>query len=355
MNDRADEYRRYLESPEWAEKRSAVRMRALGRCEFCGSAMAHVHHVRYPKRLGNEPLTDLLAVCEGCHAKSHGRLKMNLEVIPDARPHEVIAPGSVRGLIAASANGNAYASLDAWADFLQVPAFRRAPFVAMVDAMARGPAAPGRLPLGSFNGVTVYSWQSVAKALRSTDRKYHAIAEQYMPRWNSEFTANEWREMCAFVKRIAQIHEWGDDMQSQAIAARMNGVATVRPAPMPSAMDRVESALALLAESGVVQVRRLTRIEAIVLKDGTESITTKQALAELDADEAQIVRGRVNLGQAVGMELHRSGAQSSGRVERRLDPSSMVVSVNLWRRRDLYAAAGAILGRDFSGLLIERN
>lgn len=345
-------YRTYLQSPEWDAKREAVRMRALGRCEFCGAAMRDVHHVRYPKRLGDEPVTDLVAVCETCHAKSHGRQLVNLQVIPDARPHQVVAPGNVRGIIAASENGNAYASIDAWADMLQVPAFRRPQFASMVQVIAMGPAAPGRMPRGLFNGAEVYSWQVVAKALRSTDRKYYAIAEQYLPRWEKEFTVAQWREMCAFVERIAQIHEWGDDMQSQALAARIRGVAAVAPAPLPSALDRAEAAIAKLAEHAVGQARRVGRIEAVVLRGGDDGITAVNALGELGLDPEQVVRGRLNFAQALGMELQRAGAQSLGKVERRPDGRAFVQMVNLWRRRDLYAAIGVILGRDFSHLLI---
>lgn len=352
MNGRAHDYQAYLDSPGWREKREAVRLRALGRCEFCRAAMAHVHHVRYPKRLGDEPVSDLVAVCETCHAKSHGRRLMNLEVIPDARPHQVVAPGNVRGLIAASENGNAYATIGAWADMLQVPGFRRAPFEAMVQMIAIGPSAPGRMPRGLFNGAEVYSWQVIAKALRSTDRKYHAIAEQYMPRWAKEFTAPQWREMCAFVQRIAQIHEWGDDMQSQALAARIRGVPAMAPAPMPTALDRAEAAIAKLAEHAVGQARRVERIEAVVLRGGDDGITAVNALGELGLDPEQVVRGRLNFAQAIGMELQRAGVQSLGKVERRPDGRAFVQMVNLWRRRDLYAAIGVILGRDFSHLLI---
>lgn len=278
---------------------------------------------------------------------------MKLEVIPDARPHQVVAPGGVRGLIAASENGNAYASIEAWADMLQVPPFRRPQFESMVQVIAMGPAAPGRMPRGMFNSAEVYSWQVVAKALRATDRKYHAIAEQFLPRWGKEFTAGQWGEMCAFVDRIARIHEWGDDIQSQALAARIRGVTAVVPAPMPSALDRAERALAQLAEHSLGQTRRVERIESVVLRGGDDPITAVNALGELNLDPEQIVRGRMNFAQTIGTELGRSGAQSLGKVDRRPDGRSFIESVNLWKRRDLYAAISVIVGRDYSRLLLD--
>lgn len=69
-------YQKYLSSVEWRNKRGDVLARAKGRCEICGiRPPVNVHHIRYPKRLGDEPLTDLLAVCRRCHERSHGMIE----------------------------------------------------------------------------------------------------------------------------------------------------------------------------------------------------------------------------------------------------------------------------------------
>jgi len=73
-------YSDYLDSRVWRSKRRAVRRRANYRCEECGTMEAlfpygpkfNVHHLRYPKVLGTEPLTDLVLLCPDCHAKKHG-------------------------------------------------------------------------------------------------------------------------------------------------------------------------------------------------------------------------------------------------------------------------------------------
>lgn len=60
-------YQKYLASREWALKREAVRDRSEDWCEHCGAERQQaVHHVTY-ERLYNEPLTDLMAVCNPCH------------------------------------------------------------------------------------------------------------------------------------------------------------------------------------------------------------------------------------------------------------------------------------------------
>jgi hypothetical protein len=70
---RADEYREYLKSAVWAEKRKVVIEAAGYRCQLCNvSRTLHVHHRTYPKELGSEPTTDLIALCERCHSTFHG-------------------------------------------------------------------------------------------------------------------------------------------------------------------------------------------------------------------------------------------------------------------------------------------
>jgi hypothetical protein len=62
----------YLDSPQWAERRSLVLHRAGGICEGCRSRKASVvHHLTYD-HVGNELLFELVALCRGCHDRCHG-------------------------------------------------------------------------------------------------------------------------------------------------------------------------------------------------------------------------------------------------------------------------------------------
>jgi hypothetical protein len=69
----SEKYQAYLCSREWGLKREAVHKRAEGKCERCqwrdGKA---VHHQTYA-RIYNERLTDLILLCDVCHAYQHGR------------------------------------------------------------------------------------------------------------------------------------------------------------------------------------------------------------------------------------------------------------------------------------------
>ena len=64
-------YREYMRSKTWRKKRRKVLRRAEFKCEECG-ATGHleVHHLTY-KRFGQEPLSDLKALCFDCHQVKH--------------------------------------------------------------------------------------------------------------------------------------------------------------------------------------------------------------------------------------------------------------------------------------------
>lgn len=65
-------YGAYLKSPEWQALRVQVLERAAGRCEDCGDAVAtQVHHLTY-RRVGDEHVDDLRAICNRCHDHRHG-------------------------------------------------------------------------------------------------------------------------------------------------------------------------------------------------------------------------------------------------------------------------------------------
>ena len=66
------EYRQYLNSPIWWEKRDRILERDGWRCRICGSTgPLNVHHLRYPEVLGEELDEDLITLCEACHAEVH--------------------------------------------------------------------------------------------------------------------------------------------------------------------------------------------------------------------------------------------------------------------------------------------
>ena len=67
-----DWYHSYLDSDEWKAKRQHVLERSQNQCERCGAAASEVHHLSY-QQVGQEPLSDLIAICYWCHQREHGR------------------------------------------------------------------------------------------------------------------------------------------------------------------------------------------------------------------------------------------------------------------------------------------
>ena len=69
-------YDEYLKTSVWALKRELVLQRCNGVCESCFQRpAAHVHHLKYPKVFGLEPLWDLKGVCIPCHKLMHPHME----------------------------------------------------------------------------------------------------------------------------------------------------------------------------------------------------------------------------------------------------------------------------------------
>ena len=61
----------YLKSKAWQKKRLAVLKRDRWACVKCGKRATEVHHLRYARRIGREPLNWLIAICRTCHLNIH--------------------------------------------------------------------------------------------------------------------------------------------------------------------------------------------------------------------------------------------------------------------------------------------
>lgn len=69
---RRDYYRQYyLKSVAWKRKRYVVLKRDNWKCVHCGAKAVQVHHKKYARNIGREPIHWLESVCMGCHAGLH--------------------------------------------------------------------------------------------------------------------------------------------------------------------------------------------------------------------------------------------------------------------------------------------
>jgi len=68
------EYARALKHPKWQKKRLLVFKRDKWACRTCGATdkTLCVHHSKYTKKYPyNEPMKNLITLCEDCHKKLH--------------------------------------------------------------------------------------------------------------------------------------------------------------------------------------------------------------------------------------------------------------------------------------------
>lgn len=69
---RRDYYRNdYLQSDAWQRKRYLVLKRDHWRCVYCGARATQVHHLKYAKNIGREPIDWLVSICDECHKTKH--------------------------------------------------------------------------------------------------------------------------------------------------------------------------------------------------------------------------------------------------------------------------------------------
>lgn len=71
-------YNAHLRTPEWMAKRRAVLIRDNSQCQAgflgCTGKATQVHHKDY-RHVFNEPLFDLVAVCQSCHEQLHDHMR----------------------------------------------------------------------------------------------------------------------------------------------------------------------------------------------------------------------------------------------------------------------------------------
>ena len=68
-------YNEYLKTEDWQIKRYVVLKRDNWTCVKCGADATQVHHKKYAKNIGKEPIKWLISVCKTCHEKLHSKLK----------------------------------------------------------------------------------------------------------------------------------------------------------------------------------------------------------------------------------------------------------------------------------------
>jgi hypothetical protein len=187
VSQRKREYSQYLASETWRTTRNAVVDANDGRCQFCGSLVEAVHHVRYPKRFGDESPTDLVAVCGRCHELSHGRRLM--DEMKAAQKFRVIAPSGKPFSHLVCGEAKVWSTIEHWCIALQIPSYLHTKFRVQVETAARDEGHAGNQAESRYEGQTVYRWHAVSRAMETFEHAYYA--EQYREVANRRWTDDE--------------------------------------------------------------------------------------------------------------------------------------------------------------------
>jgi len=76
-----NEFYPYLGSSRWQQLRGYRLLHDNHKCRRCCKHATEVHHIKYPKTLGTEPLCWLVSLCRKCHNHTH-RFHINWQIAP---------------------------------------------------------------------------------------------------------------------------------------------------------------------------------------------------------------------------------------------------------------------------------
>lgn len=350
---RKDEYRQYLQSSDWSLQRDFALDRTSGFCQFCGEVATQVHHVKYPKRFGEEHPHSLIPVCERCHNISHGVQEM--KQLTDVTQMTDLSPSGER-LRYLLSGARVYASAKSWARALRVPESMMKWFETGLARIAilKKDSAGGELEMSYLN-TPVYRWHAVAEQLRAFDREWNKTQYKSRPK-------QEQRELEQFYKNYDRLVSWGYDLQERALSSALNPTAsTTTPITQETLIETMKEVVAprlrdhddKLREHDVV-IAEL--VEAVpTLRDHNEFITIKQGISEKGFDSTMMPlypRSRENLSGLAGQLLKDRNAEQGGRVIARVDGQSHSTEMNTYKRCEIYAILDEIMRNKQQGLPI---
>ena len=63
--------RHVLKNEDWLAQKRLVWERNKGKCQYCGNAMHHAHHVIFRSDSRDDRIQNLVGLCIDCHRKAH--------------------------------------------------------------------------------------------------------------------------------------------------------------------------------------------------------------------------------------------------------------------------------------------
>lgn len=93
--DKQSEYKRYIKSDAWRAKRACVLNLRDHRCDLCNEEATEVHHKTYDN-VGQEPFSDLTALCQSCHTQyEQDKKEERSGLVPSGKPRHEPPPNVI--------------------------------------------------------------------------------------------------------------------------------------------------------------------------------------------------------------------------------------------------------------------
>ncbi|PWB46868.1 MAG: hypothetical protein C3F18_12365 [Nitrosomonadales bacterium] len=241
-------------------------------------------------------------------------------------------------------NGLIWGAISQWCRVLKAPYFMGEYLGKFAEVNSA--AMKGGQYTTTVQGEKLYRWPAIAASLDSWHRTWmlkvakgeHATMEQ-----------NKRLESERFALSMSKLKQWGYELQERELQAAMS--AKMSPTQASTGLAEVNQAIqaiqslahvtrGALAKHGETLDEHDERLEDIensdpARRDPAAFVTVKQRCIERALSLGFVVEGRMNLSQACGQFLQKSGAEKGPVSKERLDGSSIVVEVATWRRTNI--------------------
>lgn len=241
-------------------------------------------------------------------------------------------------------NGIIWGTISQWCSVLKAPYFM--PEYLNQAAVTQAAVMRGGPYTAMVQGQQIFRWPPIAAALDTwhTNWMRKVTKNEHVTMEHNKRHASE-----QFARSMAQLKQWGYELQERELQAAM--AAKMTPAQSSTGLTELNQAIQAIQALAVATRGALEKHDD-VLEEHSERlgdieerdpanrapdafVTVKQRCLERAISLGFVVEGRMNLPQACGQFLQKSGSEKGPTSKERLDGSSMIVEVATWRRSDI--------------------
>lgn len=243
--------------------------------------------------------------------------------------------------------GLVWATVEQWCSVLKAPYFL--PEVLKTSAETQSSLLRGGPYKAVFASVTAYRWPPIAAALDLWHRNWMVAVSKGD---HTKMPLSLRHESEQFAKNVARLKAWGYELQERELQAAMNSQTTTQSTSsgLVDISHAIEAIKSLAQATQIVLEKHESQIsnhevQIEEMKRGLPAfrapdafVTIKQRFLERALSFGTVVQGRMNLSQACGQYLQKSGAEKGQSLPERIDGTAVIKDVATWRREDIDAA-----------------